>query len=75
MSSKMLSKKIPAVVMAVVMMLTMFAFTGLTGADEVYAASLSKTSVTLTNVPPTSIKISLKKVSGASKYTIYLATK
>ena len=75
MSSKMLSKKIPAAVMAVVMMLTMFAFTGLTGADEVYAASLSKPSVTLTNVTPTSIKISWKKVSGASKYTIYRSTK
>lgn len=75
MSSRMLSKRIPAFVMAVIMALTMFAFTGLTGAGEVYAASLSKPSVTLKNATPTSIKVSWKKVSGASKYTVYRSTK
>lgn len=75
MSSKILSKGIPVFVMAVIMALTMFAFTGLTGAGEVYAASLSKPSVTLKNATPTSIKVSWKKVSGASKYTVYRSTK
>ncbi|MGN0523174.1 MAG: carbohydrate-binding domain-containing protein [Eubacterium sp.] len=44
-------------------------------AVEAYAASLAKPVVTLTNTAPTTIKVSWKKVSGASKYTVYRSTK
>ncbi len=67
-------KKLLCMLMAALIVLTSFSAIEF-GSITAYAASLSKPSVTLTNVSPTSIKISWKKVSGASKYTVYRSLK
>jgi hypothetical protein len=57
-------------------MMFAFSFATLENADSIkaYAATLSKPVVTLTNTSSTSIKVSWKKVSSASKYTVYRST-
>lgn len=65
------SKKLISVLLALAML---FSSVICVPAIQAYAASLSKPTVTLTNTAPTTIKVSWKKVSGATKYTVYRAT-
>jgi fibronectin type 3 domain-containing protein len=69
------SNKFISLIMAVIFVLSSFAVVGNMGTINAYASSLAKTTVTLTNSSPTSIKVSFTKVSGATKYTVYSSTK
>lgn len=74
MTYRRMPKKLISIFLAALMILTSFSAIEF-GSITAYAATLAKPSVTLTNVSPTSIKISWKKISGASKYTVYRSLK